>query len=137
MPDWVQNNLTIKGDNEVVATCLEWCCCNWGTEWNASEVGIFNTGDEAIFYFQTTRDYAASFVKRLSKKFPNLLFTISYADKAIGNNCGKYTLIDGIEQPGGFYYDYSELEDNPILKEKAIKFARDVWGYDPDGFVPV
>lgn len=137
MPNWVQNNLTIKGDNEVVATCLEWCCCNWGTEWNASEVGIFNTGDEAIFYFQTTRDYAASFVKRLSKKFPNLLFTISYADKAIGNNCGKYTLIDGIEQPGGFYYDYSELEDNPILKEKAIKFARDVWGYDPDGFVPV
>lgn len=137
MPNWVQNNLTIKGDNESVAACLEWCCCNWGTEWNASEVGIFNTGDEAIFYFQTTRDYAASFVKRLSKKFPNLLFTISYADKAIGNNCGKYTLIDGIEQPGGFYYDYSELEDNPILKEKAIKFARDVWGYDPDGFVPV
>lgn len=137
MPNWVQNNLTIKGDNEVVATCLEWCCCNWGAEWNASEVGIFNTGDEAIFYFQTTRDYAASFVKRLSKKFPNLLFTISYADKAIGNNCGKYTLIDGIEQPGGFYYDYSELEDNPILKEKAIKFARDVWGYDPDSFVPV
>lgn len=128
MPNWVQNNLTIKGNSEIVAACLEWCCYNWGTEWNASEVGIFNTGDEAIFYFQTTRDCAASFVKRLSKKFPDLSFTISFADEDIGGNCGEYTLINGVEQPGGFHYDYPELKDNPTLQEKAIKFACDVWG---------
>lgn len=100
-----------------------------------SEVGIFNTGDEAVFYFQTTRDYASPCVKRLSKKFPNLLFTISYADKVIGINCGEYTLINGVEQPGGFHYDYPELKDNPILEEKAIRFACDVWGYDPTEYL--
>lgn len=135
MPNWVQNNLTIKGDSEIVATCLEWCCCNWGTEWNASEVGIFNTGDEAIFYFQTTRDYAASFVKRLSKKFPDLSFTISFADEDLGDNCGEFTFINGIEQPDGFYYDYSDWKDNPELKREAIAFACNVLGYDPEEYL--
>lgn len=135
MPNWVQNNLTIKGDNEIVATCLEWCCCNWGTKWNASEVGIFNTGDEAVFYFQTTRDYASPCVKRLSKKFPNLLFTISYADKVIGINCGFFSLKRGVALHGDVRYDYSDWKDNPELKREAITFACDVWGYDPEEYL--
>lgn len=118
-------------------TWYGWCCHNWGTKWNSSDVWICNTGNKAVVSFQTAWDCAYPIVKRLSEKFPDLSFTISFADEDLGDNCGEFTFINGIEQPGGFYYDYSELEDNPILKEKAIKFARDVWGYDPDGFVPV
>ena len=61
--------------------------------------------------------------------------TISYADKVIGINCGEYTLINGVEQPGGFHYDYPELKDNPTLEEKAIRFACDVWGYNPTEYL--
>lgn len=109
-------------------TWYEWCCHNWGTKWNSSEVCICNAGNEAVVYFQTAWDCAYPIAKRLSEKFPDLSFTISFADEDISVNCGEYTLINGVEQPGGFYYNYPELEDNPTLQEKAIKFACDVWG---------
>lgn len=71
----------------------------------------------------------------MSEKFPDLSFTISFADEDLGINCGEYTLINGVEQPGGFHYDYPELKDNPELKREAITFACDVWGYDPEEYL--
>lgn len=116
-------------------TWCEWRCHNWGTKWHSSEVEICNTGDEAVVYFQTAWDCAYPIVKRLSEKFPDLLFTISFADEDIGGNCGKYTLINGVEQPGSFHYDYPKLKDNPTLQEKAIRFACDIWDYDPKEYL--
>lgn len=116
-------------------TWYEWRCHNWGTKWNSSEVGICNTGNEAVVSFQTAWDCAYPIVKRLSEEFPDLLFTISFADEDLGNNCGEYTFINGIEQPGGFQYIYQELKNDPTLEEKAIRFACDVWGYDPEEYL--
>lgn len=115
-------------------TWYEWCYQNWGTKWNSSEVGICNTGNWAIASFQTAWDCPYPIVKRLSEKFPDLSFTISFADEDLGDNCGEYTLINGVEQPGGFQYVYQELKDNPALKEKAFKFACSVWGDDPEEY---
>lgn len=116
-------------------TWYEWSCYNWGAKWNASEIRICDIHGETIVFFDTAWSCAYPVVKRLSEKFPDLSFTISYADEDIGNNCGEYTFVNGVEQPGGFHYDYHELKDNPTLEEKAIRFACDVWSWDPEEFL--
>ena len=116
-------------------TWYEWRCHNWGTKWTADCPQIYNIDGETVVSFETAWDCAYPAIRALSEKFPNLSFTISYADEDIGSNCGEYTLIDGVEQPGGFQYDYHDWKDDPALKEKAIEFACDVWDYDPEEYL--
>lgn len=116
-------------------TWYEWRCHNWGTKWTADCPQIHNIDGETVVSFETAWDCAYPAIRALSEKFPNLSFTISYADEDIGSNCGEYTLIDGVEQPGGFQYDYHDWKDDPALKEKAIEFACDIWGYDPEEYL--
>lgn len=134
---WIKIGKTLidNCDKYGFPTQYEWCCHNWGTKWNSSEVGIYNIGNEAVVSFQTAWDCACPIVKRLSEKFPDLSFTISFADEDLGDNCGEYTFINGIEQPGGFQYIYKELKDDPTLKEKAFRFACGVWGDDPEDYL--
>lgn len=116
-------------------TWYEWRCHNWGTKWTADCPQIHNIDGETVVSFETAWDCAYPAIRALSEKFPNLSFTISYADEDIGSNCGEYTLIDGVEQSGGFQYDYHDWKDDPALKEKAIEFACDIWGYDPEEYL--
>ena len=56
---------------------------------------------------------------------------MAYADEDLGNNCGQFGLKNGLDFIGDVRYDYSDWKDNPELKQEAITFACDVWGYDP------
>lgn len=102
---------------------------------NGNKTILISSDDEGNSYHTLWYTIQSDFVKRLSKKFPDLSFTISFADEDLGDNCGEFTFINGIEQPDGFYYDYSDWKDNPELKREAITFACNVLGYDPEEYL--
>ena len=56
----------------------EWCVANWGTKWNAYSQE--RLGDTEI-YFETAWSTAVPIYDLLSKKYPELNFTVEYADE--------------------------------------------------------
>ena len=60
----------------------------------------------------------------LSKKFPDVLIEVDYADEDLGYNCGSFELKNGEFE--------SVLEDDDMGYDKAFEFACELWGYDPE-----
>ena len=117
-----------------------WRGDHWGTKWTANEVSIYTTshtrlGMEAHVLCQTAWDCPAQIVVALSKNFPTLTFALEFADEDLGSNCGRFALINNVEQLGSISYDYSDWKDDPKLKREAITFACNVWGYDPEEYL--
>ncbi len=71
----------------------EWCIANWGTKWNAYTLNV--DWDEVTF--QTAWSYPTPIFEALSKKFPEVVFEIEYADEDSGRNCGKTAWQNGVE----------------------------------------
>lgn len=69
----------------------EWCIANWGTKWNAYDIGI--TYDAV--YFQTAWATPLPIWAEISKRFPDLQVIIEYADEDRGNNCGRMVYLNG------------------------------------------
>lgn len=69
----------------------EWCIANWGTKWNAYDIGFGY--DEA--YFQTAWRTPLPIWAELSKRFPDLQLEVEYASEDRGNNCGRLIYING------------------------------------------
>lgn len=63
----------------------EWCCNNWGTKWNAYEIGF----DYNAICFDTAWSTPTPIFEALSKQFPDVTFLVEYADEDAGYNCGK------------------------------------------------
>ena len=94
-----------------------WSCDKWGTKWNSSNSFV----QDDILEFETAWSNPHPVLLELSKKYPDIKFTIEFADEDIGSNCGRYILQDGQE---------IEFENYDGIK------ACDVWGYDPADFFP-
>ena len=100
----------------------DWSIKNWGTKWNAWDV-YYDYGDKgATIAFQTAWDAPLPIYRELEKQYPDLHFSIEYADEDLGNNCGWY-------ENGEWTRADEVYEDCP---RKAFDFACDVWGYDAD-----
>ena len=69
----------------------EWCIANWGTKWNAYDIGF---GYDEI-YFCTAWSTPKPIFAELSKRFPDLQLEVEYADEDIGNNCGRLMYLNG------------------------------------------
>lgn len=69
----------------------EWCCENWGTKWNAYDIGF----DYEAILFNTAWSTPKPIFAELSKRFPELQLEVEYADEDIGSNCGKLTYLNG------------------------------------------
>jgi hypothetical protein len=95
-----------------------WSCDNWGTKWNASSSYLH---DNNILEFETAWSNPYPVLLELSSKFPDIKFTVEYADEDIGSNCGRYVL------QGGNQIEFTEYD--------GIK-ACEIWGYDPAEFYP-
>lgn len=96
------------------STWYDWCWDNWGTKWNANEP--YWQGMDFVS-FNTAWNAPENIYKKLSELYPDVSFTVCFADEDLGSNCGT------IEYDGeNFYIEY---EDN-------FEFACDVWGYDPE-----
>jgi len=93
-----------------------WCCNNWGTKWNA-----YSQYSENADYisFETAYSTPLPVMIALSKKFPDVLFTVEFADEDIGSNCGRYSIKKG------------QLKEEWMPQDdEAVRFACDVRGYD-------
>lgn len=106
-------------------TWYEWSYSNWGTKWNAMEVEIIDNPEECSVYFDTAWNAPVPIFSALSKKFPDLIFSISYADEDIGSNCGYMNFANGIQESEKIF----EYGDD------SVAFACDVWGYDPKEYL--
>lgn len=106
-------------------TWYEWSYSNWGTKWNAMEVEIIDSPEECSVYFDTAWNAPVPIFSALSKKFPDLIFSISYADEDIGSNCGYMNFANGIQESEKIF----EYGDD------SVAFACDVWGYDPKEYL--
>jgi len=63
----------------------EWCCEHWGTKWNA--YGQKKLSPTAI-YFLTAWSAPEPVMDALAAKFPDVSFTLEYADEDVGSNAG-------------------------------------------------
>lgn len=70
----------------------DWCNTNWGTKWNAYEQ--YEICDDTI-EFQTAWSHPFPLVERLSMMYPDVTINVMYADEALGQNAGTYTIKNG------------------------------------------
>ena len=86
----------------------DWRIKNWGTKWNPDTTSLCEDGIK----FKTAWATPQPVIKKLSELFPDVQFSIEYADEDIGNNCGGYS------------YQNGELTDSYIPnKNEATEFA--------------
>lgn len=73
-------------------TWYEWRIANWGTKWNAFDTEILSN-DEVKF--QTAWNCPEEIFKALSNIYEDVEIVVNYADKDIGNNCGRICFLNG------------------------------------------
>lgn len=95
----------------------DWNCANWGTKWNAYHHD--NSGDDE-FIFDTAWSHPFPVIEALSKMFPEITFTVKYADEDIGSNFGYYEITNG------------ETEDLEHEIDDEERFCIETKGYDYD-----
>lgn len=80
------------------STWYDWAIQNWGTKWNACDVNVSdNENRSADISFDTAWSYAYPILRKLAKKFKELVFDVWYADEDYGYNCGHVRYENGIE----------------------------------------
>lgn len=70
-----------------------WNSDNWGTKWDAYDVSVDLDGN--MFTCNTAWSMAFPVWEALSKKYPEALFEVTYADEDMGSNCGRIVLKNG------------------------------------------
>ena len=73
------------------ATWYEWCNRHWGTKWNAYDF----TGETDPITFHTAWSSPWPVIRELSRQYPDIELTLSWADEDIGHNCGRYVYSGG------------------------------------------
>lgn len=72
----------------------EWAISNWGTKWNA-----YHQNDDrntaSFIYFQTAWSSPIGLIQELSKMFPLVKISLSYADEDSGSNAGIILFQNG------------------------------------------
>lgn len=96
------------------ATWYDWCWNNWGTKWNSCDA--YWSGDDFVL-FDTAWSAPEPIYAKLAELFPDVHFTVCFADEDVGSNCGT---IEYSEE--GLFVDYIN----------EFEFACDVLGYDPE-----
>ncbi len=71
----------------------EWQIANWGTKWNACDVYV----NDDFISFNTAWSTPHELMVHLSKKYPDVEFSVEYADEDFGHNVGRYVLINGVD----------------------------------------
>lgn len=100
----------------------EWCIANWGTKWNAYDIGF----DYEAVYFQTAWATPLPIWVEISKRFPELQVIIEYADEDRGNNCGRMVYLNGEQIE---WVDMSKRPDADLFARAIIaeQEAADNW----------
>ena len=95
----------------------EWCREYWGTKWDAYDI----QKEEDSIIFSTAWNTPEKVIIRLSSIFPDVEFTVEYADEDTGYNCGRYEVKDG------------KVIDRWLPEagsDEAVEFACRLWDID-------
>lgn len=105
----------------------EWCIANWGTKWNAYEIGF----DCDAILFQTAWNTPRPIWAEISKRFPDLELVVEYADEDRGSNCGilKYNAGHLVEET---LYGKEAATSFAILFARAIIAEQEAAAYKRD-----
>lgn len=98
------------------ATWYSWCTKHWGTKWNAYDCS--HNGETLSFL--TAWSAPRPVLLELSRLYPEIEITHSWADEDIGNNCGRYQYLGG---------NFTE-EFFPDFGRESYEFAADVMNTD-------
>ncbi len=100
----------------------DWCIQNWGTKWNAYDVGFSYDS----IYFCTAWSTPLPIWAELSKRFPDLRLEVEYADEDRGNNCGRLVYVNGVQKER---VDMSGRPDSELFARAVIaeQHAADTW----------
>ena len=96
----------------------DWANENWGTKWGAYD-SHRNSDDECTFMTAWNTPFPA--MVKLSEMYPDLVFTVQYADEDFGYNVGEYTII-----AGDVINEYSPAGGDI----EALKMAMEITGDD-------
>lgn len=83
-----------SGEHDEGVICWRpWSIDNWGTKWNAYSTSL-ESGESGLteLRFDTAWAHPYPVIEKLSKKFPNAVIQVSYADENLGYNLGKYSI---------------------------------------------
>jgi hypothetical protein len=100
-----------------------WSTSNWGTKWNAYSQNSDEGSNEISFETAWGTPYPV--IEALSRKFPEAVFSLRYADEDFGHNVGEYTFQAG---------DLVEETTPEGGSNEAYELAADIQG-DPDWFI--
>lgn len=82
-------------------TWYSWRNEYWNTKWNSYDGSV--TGNEIQFDTAWATPYGI--IEKIAQMFPDVEFSLTYADEDLGYNCGRYTFLNGVEteyyQPKG------------------------------------
>lgn len=103
----------------------------WGTKWNAGDISVDeNTGE---LCFSTAWSCPFNVFVAWSKKFPDEVISVKYADEDIGSNCGEFSLKNGELVSESIAPEWKQT--TPEQRVYWQKFACKVLGYDYDEYM--
>jgi hypothetical protein len=96
----------------------DWSINNWGTKWNAYS---HSSREDGAIKFETAWSTPYPVMEALSRKYPEAVIKVRYADEDFGHNCGEYTfqggdLVEETTPEGGSDEAYelaADIQDDP------------------------
>lgn len=98
---------------------------SWGTEWNACRQS--SNVEAGTAEFETAWACPEPVLSILSKRFPDDVIEVTFADEDIGSNCGTFKLLNGRTFDSDVAGQWSRMSEEERAKWKA--FARQVKGW--------
>ena len=99
-----------------------WSTSNWGTKWNAYSQNSDEGSNEISFETAWSTPYPV--IEALSRKYPEAVISMRYADEDFGHNVGEYTFQAG---------DIVEENTPEGGSDEAFELAADIQG-SPEWF---
>jgi hypothetical protein len=109
-----------------------WNINNWGTKWDATDVGINNVSkngiplestNELIYYFTTAWGPALTWLGTLAKKYPNLCFEYEYSES--GNDLYGKVMYSNGEMTEDIEKELSEFNWEKVDKELLLQVIKE------------
>lgn len=96
-----------------------WTRVNWGTKWDADNVYFEFYKGQLVLEFNTAWTAPLPIYKKMAEMFPELSFSIIFADEDLGFNCGTLEYENG---------------EKTHEEEGDIYLSLKVWGIDPEDY---
>lgn len=85
----------MKDNDRGMPGWYNWRVENWGTKWDVTQVGFYETKVSMTYEFETAWSPVIPVIQALSEKFPNAYITLTYKEEGMGFG-GSISFKDGM-----------------------------------------